>query len=410
MKTSLLTSYRSVCVRISSCAALLILIWQYEPLVLCAVGDESHDGQALFTPAGNPIAWGAASGGIRCRLVPVPKGTAIAGLDLNKPVMSFAGPEDMTFAVELQNVSSQPVRLLDTRFNASLGQSQGKISSSYFGPALFAFEFYGEDDHSFSQPEQNLINEALSTRYHAAVATEMAPGESIKMILSPIEWLPWLTTGLVPGKYRVTVRYKVDRENLPQKEPFIGVWAGEVASAPVAIALEGGPAKNGPDFAWGPAVDGLRAAVDFTSRMDTHASGEQLELSFHVQNVSTSPVQFCSEILRQGDRAIVIDDAGKTLNVRYIWHSGWPTYVHYVLKPGQEVVLKSCPMSLGGTHDEACQVLAAPPGQYTIRFQIMLNKNVMKDAGGNTLVPMEGDWTGVLETGSVPLIIRQEPH
>src|SRR5436305_3924085 len=90
-------------------------------------------------PAGTP-AWGEASGGLRAALVAVAPNTDEQKPDLAKAtaVTQFPHADEVTFLVELKNVSDKPILLQGTRYGDAVSPPwPGKSVSDNFAPLLF---------------------------------------------------------------------------------------------------------------------------------------------------------------------------------------------------------------------------------------------------------------------------------
>ncbi|HEV3117918.1 MAG TPA: RNA polymerase sigma factor, partial [Gemmataceae bacterium] len=110
--------------------------------------------------AGDP-GWGKTSGGLRARLVAVAPST-----DEQKPnpntvavVKQFAHADDVTFLVELQNVSDKPVSVQGTRYGDAVAPpSAGKSVSDTFAPMLFDCDFFDNNGNPLDRPARNMLD------------------------------------------------------------------------------------------------------------------------------------------------------------------------------------------------------------------------------------------------------------
>ena len=59
-------------------------------------------------------------------------------IDPAQRVAQFYKPDDVAFAVELENGSDQPIKLFDTRYDENFGKSKGEAGSDWFGQVLFS--------------------------------------------------------------------------------------------------------------------------------------------------------------------------------------------------------------------------------------------------------------------------------
>jgi hypothetical protein len=365
--------------------------------------------------SGTEQGWGEPSAGIRCRLMPVAPGTSEDSLAAASTVDRFDQCEDMTFAVELKNVSGQTVRLLGPYYNA-----QGKSQPDRFGPFLFTFEFQSVDGRSVDRLDQRFLAEDVARMLSQMEVATLDPGQSLRMLLRPGTWRYGQACQLESGAYRTIVRYRgpvgdvgerLKRLNVPAKD----AWAAEVASAPVTFTLAAVPPRKQPDLVWGPVTQGLQAAIEFVPQQESYVFGAKADVRFHVRNVSDRAIRFSTEHVRRGDHATVLNEAGREQRVTDMWHSARALFIHFTLKPGQEAVLDAESLGIVETDEQSRQFkhpvgnhLVCAPGHYTIRYAVHLGNVVRKDATGKQTVPVEGDWVGTVETGPVSLVVRRQ--
>jgi hypothetical protein len=374
-------------------------------------------GQTQRTLAEYASQWGATSDGIRCRLVPMPPTTPVDAIDLGESVDRFDRPEDITFAAELKNVSDRPIKLLDTRYGPGAGTAKGKIDPDRFGPSLYAFEFRDATGQPVNQPEQGLIDHTITMNLGGVDVVALEPGESLKVLLRPARWWQGLVAGLIPGKYRAIVRYRVEAANLPSKSPASGAWIGEVASGPVEFTLTEDPHHKAHELIWGPPANALQAAVELIPQLSEFTFGSQLEIRFHLRNIGNKPIGFAGENHGQLCRAIVINESGQEQRVATGWNTGGVDWVHFKLRPGQEAILETKALGIAENDVQATQfqypvrkVLICPPGNYTLKFDVIFPKVHVQDGNGKTIVPAEGDWIGTVETGSLPVVVSRKSN
>jgi beta-lactamase regulating signal transducer with metallopeptidase domain len=392
---------------------------KYEVNTAFPPGEFQYSSAAVATDGGQQpgteLGWGEPAAGIRCRLLPAAQGTSEDNLAAASTFDRFDQCEDMTFAVELKNVSGQTVRLLGPYYNV-----QGKRQLDRFGPFLFTFEFQPADGRSVDRPDQKFLPEDVARMLSQMEVATLDPGQSLRMLLRPGTWRYGQACQLASGTYRAIVRYRgpmgdvgerLKRLNVPAKD----AWAAEVASAPVTFTLTGVPPRKQPDLVWGPVTQGLQAAVEFVPQQESYVVGAKADVRFHVRNVSDQAIRFSTEQVRQGDRVTVINEAGQTQRVTNLWHSGRAVFIHFTLKPAQEAVLDAVSLGIVETDEQVRQSklpvgnrLVCAPGRYTVRYAIRFGNVVRKDATGKQTVPVEGDWVGTIETGPVSLVVRRQ--
>jgi hypothetical protein len=246
----------------------------------------SDGGQQPGTERG----WGEPSAGIRCRLIPVAPGTSEDNLAVASTFDRFDQCKDITFAVELKNVSDQTVRLLGPYYNA-----QGKSQPDRFGPFLFTFEFQPADGRPVDRLDQKFLAEDVARMLSQIEVATLDPGQSLRMLLRPGTWRYGQACQLASGTYRAIVRYRGPMGDVGERlkrlhVPARDAWAAEVASAPVTFTLTGVPPRKQPDLVWGPVTQGLQAAVEFVPQQESYVFGAKADVRFHVRNVSDQAI------------------------------------------------------------------------------------------------------------------------
>jgi beta-lactamase regulating signal transducer with metallopeptidase domain/biopolymer transport protein ExbD len=357
--------------------------------------------------------------------------------DLTKPVSKFARPEDITFAVELKNVSDKPIPLMGVRYGDSFAPpAPGKLNADGFGPYLFQFDFTDAQGRPIRRPARVVLERMLMMSGMSVHTLE--PGQSHVVVLRPARFASAMDYQLPPGDYRARVRYRGPsdqvRSSLKQHWPDsqqATAWSGEALSNEVAFAIAGEPSRAEPALVWGTPVDGLRAAVELrpdpgprpraTNRsiastpkpMQSFGQGSKVDVRIHIQNVSERVIQFVSETWRQDDQVTVADDAGQERQLTGSWYSGWPIMVRWTLEPGQSADLTASNIGIAADDESAKKfehpigkVLVAKPGTYTMRWQVRMGGIQQKDKDGNVVVPGSADWQGTLDTGPTPVVVR----
>ena len=356
--------------------------------------------------------FGSESHGLKCRLVSVSPDSADEAPDLAKQVGEFARGADLAFVVELKNVSDKPITLLGVRYGESFPTAKGKLNTNLLGPHLFDFEFANEQGAPVSRAERFLVDHFIV--FSGASTHEIAPEESLMILLRPAQFIEPTNYVLPPGEYLAKVRYRGPSAETVAKiakhwpdKPQSKAWTHEVTSGQIAVSIAEDPAAPEPiDLVWGPAKDGLQAAIeyrvpDYVLEDPTKAPGIPLKtivgIVFHVKNVSDKLITFVSETSRQDDTAHVTNANGEKVDVSGTFYSGWPIDVRWNLEPGDVATLNVLAPAINSLKE---------PGEYTIHYDIRFNGRISKDADGNQTFPAKGDWQDVLTTGLMPLVLR----
>jgi beta-lactamase regulating signal transducer with metallopeptidase domain len=364
------------------------------------------------------IEWGAESHGVRCRIVPVPTQSDDDAPDLSQIAKTFARSDDMTFAVELKNVSDRAITLMGVRYSDSYPTAVGKLNTSFFGPHLFECEF--RDANGKPVPRVSRVYDRDMLALSGASTHTLAPGQSLVELLRPDRFGYPMNHHLAAGQYRLKVKYHGPSEatvaeikkHWPDK-PQVLAWTYEATSNEVAFAVAPDPqAAAAPKLVWGPVRDGLQAAIELQRPRPTNGAvgsvGSPNEtpgvptkaavgVIFHVKNVSDKSITFSSETGRQGDTIKVQDEAGNDVPVSTPWFSGWPIMVRWVLQPGEIAELHVLAPGL--------QTIEKP-GKYSVQYTIRFNSMQSKDDAGNITFPLKEDWQSELITGATDFYVR----
>jgi hypothetical protein len=175
---------------------------------------------------------------------------------------------------------------------------------------------------------------------------------------------------------------------------------------------------------WGPAVNGLRAAVEYRNTARTPLArresaagkfphGARLQVEFHIKNVSDKTISFWSETWIQDGKVFLIDLDGQETELRHSWYSGWTNCERWTLKPGQVAVLSAINIGIAdkGQGDQEFDhpigsILAVKPGFYRLRHELRFNAWQRTDKNGQP-IPGKDDWQGTLSTGLTGITVRQ---
>ncbi len=366
-------------------------------------------------PGAKLDAWGPEWNGLRSRLVTVPTTANDESPDLSKSANLFARGDDVTLAVELQNVSDRPQTLIGVRHDAK-GQPQfeGKFAPEVFAPHLFELEF--TDANGQPVPRASRVFLEMSDRLSGALTHSVEPGKSLVVVLRPSRFYSPMDHQLPPGIYRARVRYHGPSDqdltffrSHRSNELRAKAWYGKVTSNTVtfSVANEAIEAKR-PKLVWGPEENGLQAAIEFrhppgatptNGPPGTFPTKPEVSTIFHVKNVSDRTIKFVSETGRQGDDIDATDEAGKTKRLETGFFTGVPIMVRWTLKPGEVAELRAT-SRIG---------LIKKPGKYTLQASINFRSLVRNKGEGEDGFPKPDDYQQTLVTGDTPITIRARP-
>jgi beta-lactamase regulating signal transducer with metallopeptidase domain len=374
--------------------------------------EKSEDGtvQKIFTPEPQ---WGEESHGLRCRIVPVSPSMDAENVDLSVPHDRFESPDDLTFAVEIKNVSDKPISIRDIRYGKDYAETIRRTTNAkHYAPHLFDFTFTDAAGKAIARTQREFVFESHSMILNGTLVKQIEPKQSIKCLLQPAKFERSMEYRLVPGDYQVQVRYRGPSQtvsdwiaaHMQPKEPQHS-WAHHVKSnfAKFSVTDDG---FREPDLVWGTETDGMQAALEIRvprdSGIPTRAPGvlptTSLHAVLHVKNVSDKPITFVSEAGRQDDTLEIQTAKGASVKVQDVFYTGLPIDVRWILQPGEIAQLDVLTPSLN-------QKLA--PGEYSARYTIRFNSRQSVDNEGNRTFPAPGDYDSELTTGWTPLFLRE---
>lgn len=357
--------------------------------------------------------FGPVSHGLRCRLVALPADVDDDDPSFQRTTSEFARPADMTFGVELKNVSDEPILLPGVRYGDGYADEvRGSLRTEMLAPCWFDLAFTSLDGNTISRPHRELFEGWILAR--GASTHKLLPGQSLRIVLRPANFMKPFDHDLSPGKYAVKVQYQGPDETLRERvrehwpdRPILNAWKHQVESAPIEFSIAGSAkASTETDLNWGPVIDGLQAAIEYTLHNNSDADpstspgvpvGTSVGVNFHVRNVSKQDITFISETGRQGDQALVTDTQGDRVDVEETFFMGAPIDVEWRLRPGEVAQLSVLAPAINSIKQ---------PGHYNVRYMIRFNSRVQKDEEGNVIFPRPGDYDGELETGVTPLYLR----
>lgn len=355
--------------------------------------------------------FGSESPGLRFRLVALSPDVNDNMSDLKAARNDWTRSTDMTFGVELKNVSSESLTLVGVREHDA-AETQGKLRTTRYAPHWFDFEFTDLDGKPIPRTHREYYHQ--SGVAYSASTHELAPGQSLVEILRPAKFMTPMEYDLPPGKYRVRVHYHgpddslrayVRSKRLPEKA-ILNAWPHDVVSNSVEFEVKEASRRSKPkDLVWGQPVDGLQAAIELRVPDDVTGNpvvapgvpvGTPIGVMFHVRNVSDKSITFVSETGRQGDFVHVVNERGEKVEVKDAFFTGWPIDVAWKLEPGETAQLSLLTPNLESLDQ---------PGRYTVRYTIRFNSRGMKDEAGNVTFPRPGDYDKEVDTGDTPLFL-----
>jgi len=335
-------------------------------------------------------------------------------VDLSQSEFSFKFAEDLAFAVEVENVSDQPIRLLDTRY----GDSSGSARSDWFGQFLFTIDFFDKDGAKVKHPEIQLIGS--STPVSRTRVETVEPGGKHRFLLRPMNWLSVMMPRLKAGSFQAVVHYHglpIDAsENLSEYRPesaLLGSWSGNVSSMPTAFELSS-PANDFPtEASWGEESDGLRAALEVSPNKPSYVFGERPDVKLHLLNVSETPITLATVLGLSNMHANARNEQDEEAEVHGSFFSGWRRYCRFTLQPQQTIALDAGNIAVAANREQAMEfrhvayrTLVGPVGGYHLQLSGEFGRGFSQNNGrGKKLVPLEGDWSGELTTGFTPIVV-----
>ncbi len=391
--------------------AVIALVAAFGGLSLIAVAQPDADNPAV-APTANVAEFGKESHGLRCRIVPVSPAMDPENVDLSLSQARFESPDDMTFVVEMQNVSDKTIKLRDIRYGDGFAENIKRTSyANHYAPHLFEVMFTDLAGKTVARTQREFVLDSHAFIVHGALVTQIEPRQSIKCLLKPAKFERSMAYRLAPGKYLVQVRYRGPSQsvrdwieaNVKPQEPE-KTWPHQVTSNIASFSISANGFRQ-PDLVWGPETNGLQAALEIRVPRDngipTRAPGvlptTSLHAVLHVTNVSDKPLTFVSESGRQGDTLRIKTAKGEDIKVKNAWFSGEPIDVRWTLQPGDVAELDVLTPSLN-------QGLA--PGEYSVSYTIRFNSRQQKDNEGKQIFPAPGDYDTEIDTGWTPLFLR----
>lgn len=362
--------------------------------------------------------WGNVISGLRARVVPVLSSMSEDAIDLTHGVEKFEKPDDVAFAFELENVSDQPVRLVDVYHETRNGEPIA--NADWLSQFVFLVDSYGSDGRLIRQPKIE-IDDVIFFLHEARVTT-LEPGQSQRFLIKPAQWLPAFRQPIHPKNYRVALRYRWmttpgASQTIRKDSALLEAAAVDVVSAAVAIEVGGETRKA--DLVWGEAINGLRAALSIEPSKESYMHGEKPAVRLHLKNVGKKPLKLISDLSMPHASVTFMDDKGAPVEPDDLRVDGRLTTGLrglITLTYQQVIVLDVGQLGLAITEARASRfdattqrTLIAPAGQYSVQLETTL-KNVphARWVEGQENVPVKDAWVGDLRTGVTPFEIKNE--
>ncbi len=336
-------------------------------------------------------------------------------IQLDNPITKFGTYDDAAFVVEVKNTTDKPIKLLDTRYGTSFGKSSGKPNSDWYGQYLFSLDVFDGEGKKLEFARTDMVGANFPAE--SALAVSLEAGKTHRFLLRPAKWLRIMSPWLQPGSYRIAIRYRgipaSTAEQLQIRVPGhtnVDAWSGDVVSPQVAISIAG--AKSPVQNTWGEPKNGVRTAIRLAPAKSDYKSGDKPKAILRMQNVSKNVVTVATGLWQSELKMRVKDQAGKEHRVSHTFYSGWTLVGRVTLKPKQtiEIDAGNIGLSVSEEHefeDVTNRRLTAPPGTYRLRFKDLFGGFQLSNGKGKVLAPLNGDWTGELETGALTITLAE---
>ncbi|MFC1601188.1 M56 family metallopeptidase [Candidatus Sumerlaeota bacterium] len=186
-------------------------------------------------------------------------------------------------------------------------------------------------------------------------------------------------------------------------ESFSKAIKGIVKEELDALAETLKPNKNSPELAWGEAVAGLRAAVEFVPEKETYLIGDHVDVRFHLENVGDKAIQIARSRSSNDPGRWTVEDADGREIVCYaqsLWH-GPGGIDRRILSPGEKTVLddRYLPSLSFGEREKGSKSRRTADihkaGTYSVSYKLVFNRRA------------EGDRAVELRTGKREVMIER---
>lgn len=388
-------------------------------LAMSLTGDSSV--AAIDDTTSAEAEWGEAVNGLRMRVVPVHAHMSEEDVDMDAEQRKFKTQAEVAFAIEMENVSDKPIRILDTRYGNSYGKHSGKPNSNWFSQFLFSIEYFDADGRKVEYPHVECVAPDLTG---SNLISEIAPGGLHRFLIRPAKWRSVMYQRLKYRKYTAVVHYHgrekraADRapESKPTSETF-NVWSGDVASVATKFQIAR-PVLPPTMLYWGEPDNGLRAAMSFSQFLPWYGHGQKLDTLLHIQNVSDKPITLASE-MRLSVASLAVKDAdGNPVKLTpTMTRGGFSPMVRTALQPQQTIVLDAGSFGIAKTQEQADAIededhgtMVIPTGEYRLQLTFESWRTPrMEDGKGKRVAPLDGDYVGNLTTGRKYLFLKDQP-
>jgi len=270
-------------------------------------------------------------------------------VDMATPWTRFESPDEITFAIEIKNVSGKPIKLKDIRYGTGYAEeTKNKLNSNHYAPHLFEFAFTDRDGQAIARSQREFTLDSHAMILSNALLTEVEPNQSLKLLLQPAKFERSMDYRLSAGDYKVQVHHRGPSPEVQKwiETHYVGrepenALQHQVTSNLAAFSIAADSHRQ-PELDWGAEKDGLQAALEIRAPMDSGiptrdpgvAATKQLVPIVHVKNFSEKPITLTSETGRQGDQLQIKTKAGKDVDIKDAFFTGWPIDVRWTLQPG----------------------------------------------------------------------------
>jgi len=170
-----------------------------------------------------------------------------------------------------------------------------------------------------------------------------------------------------------------------------------------------------PDNAWGDKLNGLRAAVVYSTT--TPKVREKITVWLMVENVSDHEIRFAVADVVQSARAVINRPNGTTADTKSAWFTGLSPIERYRLKPGERITLAKKTLVFETRHSteplhfgETRAVAGA--GEYLIGYESIAPtpttwSHNQPDGVARRTTPAKGEWSGSLASSETRLTVTE---
>jgi beta-lactamase regulating signal transducer with metallopeptidase domain len=367
--------------------------------------------------------WGDPVNGLRVRVVPVHADMSEEDVDMDAVQRKFKSQENVAFAVEMENVSDQPIKILDTGYGNSFGESSGKPNSDWYSQFLFSIEYFDADGKKLEYPHVEHVTPDMIVG--SAKVSEIAPASSHRFLIRPAKWRSIMYQRLKHHKYTAIVHYHglqksaADRIGKRRRDRgrVLETWSGDIASSETQFQIAR-PVIPRTKLYWGAPSNGLRSAMSLSPFLPWYGHGQKVDTLLHVQNVSDKPITLASEMWLTVASLTVEDKDGNPVKFGpTVSRGGFTPMCRTTLQPDQTIVLEAGNLGLAKTQEEADGfdyvvhgTMVVPTGDYKLQLNLDSRRTPrMQDGEGNPLAPLDGDYVGTLKTTQKRLLLKEKP-